>query len=123
MAATLLLVEDDAATRGLFEALLTSAGFTVHGTGNGADALVRLRSGTFDLVVLDLLLPALTGLAVLKAMRQNPTTAELPVIVVTGAVLSKQDLMDLHGVTVLRKPVDPEDLIEAVDTTLAGRGR
>jgi two-component system chemotaxis response regulator CheY len=123
VAATLLLVEDDAATRGLFEALLTSAGFIVQGTGNGADALARLRGGSFDLVVLDLLLPALTGLAVLKAMRQHSATAELPVIVVTGAVLSKQDLMDLHGVTVLRKPVNPEDLIEAVDTALAGRGR
>lgn len=120
---TLLLVEDDDATRRMFETALTHAGFIVHSAGHGAEALTRLRSGSFDLVVLDLLLPWITGLGVLNTMRQNSATAQLPVIVVTGAVLTKHDLMDLGGVTVLRKPVDPDELVAAVNAALYGGRR
>jgi len=54
----ILLVEDDDATRGMFETTLSGAGYIVHTARTGAGALTRLRSESFDLVVLDLMLPA-----------------------------------------------------------------
>lgn len=116
--ATLLLVEDDDATRRMFETALTGAGFTVHTANNGAAAITLLREGAFDLVVLDLLLPWITGLGVLNAMQQSSVTAQIPVVVVTGAVLKKHELVGIAGVTVLRKPVDPDDLVDAVHAAL-----
>ena len=56
-------------------------------------------------------------------MRQGPATAQLPVIVVTGATLSQRELGSLNVVTMLRKPVDPDDLVDAVYLALHGRGQ
>lgn len=116
----LLLVEDDDGTRRMFETALTGAGHIVHTARNGAEALAQLKGRSYDLVVLDLFLPWITGMGVLNSMRQEGATANLPVIVVTGAVLTKHDLVDLAGVTVLRKPVDPDDLLDAVAQALDG---
>jgi CheY-like chemotaxis protein len=116
-----LLVEDDEATRGLFEMALSGVGYTVHAVGSGAGALTRLRTEAFDLVVLDLMLPGITGPEVLDAMSQGPATRQIPVIVVTGATLNQRDLGNLSVVTMLRKPVDPDDLVDAVYLALHGR--
>jgi CheY-like chemotaxis protein len=117
----ILLVEDDDGTRGLFELALSRVGYTVYTARTGAGALTRLRGEPFDLVVLDLMLPGITGPEVLDAMRQGPKTRELPVIVVTGATLSQRELGNLKVVTMLRKPVDPDDLVDAVYLALHGR--
>lgn len=117
----ILLVEDDEATRGMFEKALSSAGYTVHTAKTGAGALTRLRSEPFDLVVLDLILPGITGPEVLDAIQKGPATAQLPVIVVTGATLHQRELGSLNVVTMLRKPVDPDDLVDAVYLALHGR--
>ena len=116
----LLLVEDDAATRRMFEYALTSAGFTVHTATNGAEALTHLKTRGFDLVVLDSMLPCITGLGVLSSMRQDEATAQLPVIVVTGAVLTREDVEQLRGAILLRKPVLVEELVDAVNLALYG---
>ena len=117
----ILLVEDDEATRGMFETALSGAGYTVHTTGSGAGALTRLRSEPFDLVVLDLMLPGISGPEVLDAIHKGSGTAQLPVIVVTGATLNQRELGSLNVVTMLRKPVDPDDLVDAVYLALHGR--
>lgn len=117
----ILLVEDDEDTRAIFEAALRDAGYAVHTAGTGAGALTRLRSESFDLVVLDLMLPGISGPEVLDAMHKGPATAQLPVIVVTGATLNQRELGSLNVVTMLRKPVDPDDLVDAVYLALHGR--
>lgn len=117
----ILLVEDDEAARQMFEIALGGAGYVVHATGSGAGALTRLRSEPFDLVVLDLMLPGITGPEVLDAIHKGPATAQLPVIVVTGATMNQRELGSLNVVTMLRKPVDPDDLVDAVYLALHGR--
>ena len=117
----ILLVEDDEATRGIFEAALSDVGYVVHAAGTGAGALTRLRNESFDLVVLDLMLPGITGPEVLDAMQKGPATAQIPVIVVTGATLNQRELGSLNVVTMLRKPVDPYVLVDAVYLALHGR--
>ena len=117
----ILVVEDDEATRRLFETALSGAGYVVHTARSGAGALTRLRSEPFDLVVLDLMLPGITGPEVLDAIQKGPATAQLPVIVVTGATLHQRELGSLNVVTMLRKPLDPDDLVDAVYVALHGR--
>jgi len=117
----ILLVEDDEATRTLFELALSRVGYTVQIARTGAGAITKLRAEPFDLVVLDLMLPGITGPEVLDAMHKGPATRQLPVIVVTGATLSQRELGNLNVVTMLRKPVDPDDLVDAVFLALQGR--
>lgn len=81
-----LVVDDDPQLVDLFCRMLQSAGETYHPIRafGGKDALERLQSQTVDLVLLDLLMPEVDGLAVLRAMKEMPARAEIPVIVISA---------------------------------------
>lgn len=112
----LLLVEDDDTLRTLMERTLGDYGYSVHATVSGRDALDLLKTNSYTLVLLDLYLPDLNGLEILKEMRRNSITT--PVIVVTGFVES--DLAQecrAHGAyDVLGKPVPPVTLASIISS-------
>src|SRR5512139_3580195 len=78
---TVLVVEDDRELRELVRRYLERAGYAVHSTGSGAEALGRLAGGGVDLMVLDLGLPDVDGVDVLAAARDG---REVPVVVLTA---------------------------------------
>jgi two-component system response regulator MtrA len=84
----LLLVEDDASIREIATLGLEQAGFRVTSSGDGREALIRFRQGPFDLVVLDVMLPSLDGLEVLRGIRKDGRT---PVVMLSA----KGDLHDI----------------------------
>jgi DNA-binding response OmpR family regulator len=84
----LLLVEDDASIREIATLGLEQAGFRVTSSGDGREALIRFRQGPFDLVVLDVMLPSLDGLEVLRGIRKDGQT---PVVMLSA----KGDLHDI----------------------------
>ena len=81
-----LIVDDDPALVELIGRMLQSAGDTYRPINafGGADALARLRSDKVDLVLLDLLMPEVDGMRVLKEMKNDPALAEIPVIVISA---------------------------------------
>lgn len=81
-APTVLVIEDDAKDRERLVAALAGAGYSVEAVGNGAQALERCAARTYDAITLDLLLPDMTGLDVLRAVRES-INGHVPVIVVT----------------------------------------
>jgi CheY-like chemotaxis protein len=85
-AETILIVEDDPWIRTLLAELLTDEGYRVVEADCGTHALEELARGRADLVVLDLKLPNTSGLEVLRALRADPATADLPVLVMSGEV-------------------------------------
>ena len=84
MTAKILLVEDSRYLRTASRRLLTQAGFSVVEASDGEEALRQVRESQPDLIILDMLLPKLGGEHVLQALRQDPATARLPVIVLTS---------------------------------------
>jgi len=78
---TLLLVEDDPSTSDLLTRLFARHGYRVMIARNGMAALQLMKSQSADLVLLDVRMPEMNGLQVLEAMRKDPRTEELPVIV------------------------------------------
>ena len=86
----LLLVEDDPSIREIATLGLEQAGFRVTATGDGRDGLIRFRQGTFDLVVLDVMLPSLDGFEVCREIRSESQT---PIV-----MLSARD--ELHDIVV-----------------------
>jgi len=112
----ILIVEDDADLRRMFRQTLTVHGFDVEDTGDGADALRRIEQRPPDLVVLELALPTLSGLAVREEMAAHPQTRHIPIVVVTGMT----NLYHLHLPCVLHKPVSPESLLRAIRQCLNG---
>ena len=82
MSKKILIVEDDSFLQGLASTKLEKEGFAVSAVGNGEDAIKILGTDTFDLVLLDIILPGgVDGLGILKNIRETPKTAKLPVII------------------------------------------
>lgn len=80
----ILLAEDDRFLRRAAESALKRAGFTVLPAADGEEALRLAQAEKPDLVLLDLIMPKLQGFEVLKALKADPTTAMIPVIVLSN---------------------------------------
>ena len=111
-----LIVEDDQALRRMYRAALGLAGFDVVEADDGLAALHFLDHRRPDLVVLDLMLPTMSGLVVQQEIAAHAHTREIPIVIVTGSDLSL-DRVDVP--CVLRKPVSPDALVDAVRSCLA----
>ena len=113
---TILIVEDDEDLRRLFRTALALAGFDVIEAGDGLEALHRIDSGLPDLVVLDLMLPGVSGLVVQQELAAQAMTRRIPIVVITGSAI---DPTNLEVACLLRKPVTPDQLIGTVQKCLA----
>jgi DNA-binding response OmpR family regulator len=106
-----LVVEDDVDLRRMFRAALSLEGFIVEEAGDGLQALHLIEQSRPDIVVLDLGLPTVGGLAVQQEIAASALTKDIPVVIVTG---STADLSQVPVFCVLRKPVTPEELVATV---------
>jgi putative two-component system response regulator len=79
-----LIVEDDSANRALLTQILRHGGYDSTAVGDGRDGLRAARDEAFDLVLLDVELPGMNGLEVCRALRSDPRTVALPIILLTG---------------------------------------
>jgi DNA-binding response OmpR family regulator len=111
----ILIVDDDPAIRQLYRTALTLAGFDVDTAADGDTALRKIDEHRPLLVVLDLHLPRVDGLAVLDELRANSDTLDIPVVVVTGA--EYQYAVD-QATAILRKPCEPEQLLSIIQQYL-----
>jgi len=111
----ILLVEDDADIREVVELVLSSHGYEVTTLADGEQAVARLEQGPRPaLVLLDLMLPRISGEDVLKAIRGQPSLADVPVVIVSGDSDAQQRVRALAAEGLLRKPVELDELLEVV---------
>jgi PAS domain S-box-containing protein len=113
-----LVVEDDASTRELLSAALQKRGFEVLLAEDGASGLAVARGEQPGLVLLDLRLPGMDGLAVLQALKQEPATAAIPVITMTGSEGLNDGIrarvLSLGASDFVTKPFDLDMLIQEI---------
>ena len=109
---TILVVEDDLDLRRMFRTALALEGYRVLEAGDGLDALRLLDGHDIDLVVLDLVLPLVSGHVVLQDVAARAVTQNVPVVVVVTGSPGPHD--DLQASCVLLKPVTPERLVQTV---------
>ena len=93
----ILVVDDDYANRDFLAGVLEPAGFTVITAKGGREAIKLARSGKADLVLLDLMMPEVTGFDVVDALRANETTRAIPIMVLTAKDLTEADKQQLNG--------------------------
>jgi DNA-binding response OmpR family regulator len=84
MAKRVLVVDDHTETVKLIDEAFSKAGFRVRTACNGAECLLELEASVPDLVIMDVGMPVLDGLDTLRLLRQNPDTADTPVIILSG---------------------------------------
>jgi CheY-like chemotaxis protein len=120
--ATILVVDDDADIRTLIETVLEASGHDVTLAASGQEALNKLKRRPFELVVLDIMMPAMSGYQVLEQIRAMPSRAATPVIVVTAKHDPAGVMREVEGGAIdhLAKPFLPEELEEVVERALSG---
>jgi phosphate regulon transcriptional regulator PhoB len=116
----ILVVEDEADIRELIRYNLAQEGFVVEEAGDGAEALDRIVRRAPDLIVLDLMLPRLSGLELCRRLRANPETARLPIIVVTakGAEVDRVLGLEMGADDYVVKPFSPREVVARVKALL-----
>jgi DNA-binding response OmpR family regulator len=110
-----LCIEDDPAIQRLVKLVLGHAGYSVEVVPNGREGIDRLGLKTYDVILLDLMLPVLNGFQVLEWLRERDSSLMRRVVVITAA--STRDVKRIREgdvFAVLRKPFDIEELLRTV---------
>jgi CheY-like chemotaxis protein len=116
---TILVIEDDPWTRTITTALLAGEGFAVVEAKNGEEGLQQARTHAPHAILLDLALPTKSGLDVLRELKAEAPTRDIPVIVVSayGSLMNETDANQTVGV--IQKPFDYDDLVGQVERATA----
>jgi two-component system chemotaxis response regulator CheY len=120
MGITVLAVDDSNSIRQMLQFALKSRGYGVIPAGDGVEALEALERGRFDLMVLDINMPRLDGLSLLKVLRERPEWQALPVLVLTteGQDEDRDRALALGATDYMRKPFRPTELLDRVASML-----
>jgi len=110
--ATILIVDDESANRRLLEALLGHEGYVTRSAASGGEALAAIADNPPDLILLDVMMPGLDGRQVAKAVKADPATRKIPIIMVTAQTDRDARLaaLDAGAEEFLSKPVDRAEL-------------
>jgi two-component system, OmpR family, alkaline phosphatase synthesis response regulator PhoP len=123
MANKVLLVEDEKNVILGVRTCLDAVGYQVDIVEDGEEALKYIRREKPDLILLDLLLPKVDGFEVLKVIKGNPETSEIPVIVLTAKAEEedRQRVMELGANNYMTKPFKPQELWDLLKHYLPGK--
>jgi len=121
LARHILVVDDEPDLRELLGVILEWAGYQVTRAADGREALARVKEGSFDLVILDIMMPGLDGWEVCQRLKTSEKTRRLPVILLT---IRSQPMDKVVGLDVLRadayltKPFDCAELLAKVESLI-----
>lgn len=124
----ILVVDDEPDVRDFLSTCLEDAGFQVETAIDGFDALEKIEQDPPDLITLDLLMPRISGIKLMRKLRRNKAWKQIPVIIVTAHAkdeLGQKDLEDLYAEEVtpvpehiIEKPITPSNLVNGIGKIL-----
>ena len=120
MAKRILVVDDDENILNLEKTILEGKGFQVTRAAGGAEALTLLGSASFDLVLLDVMMPGVDGFTVCRKIKEDPRLKDLPVIFLTakGGGDALAEGFESGAVMYINKPFTANKLLTIVNTML-----
>lgn len=124
-AATILVVDDNPHNAMLLCDLLAAEGYVTIAASSGPEALARITGDAPQLVLLDVVMPGMDGYAVCRAIREDPSTAVLPVVLVTAREPAEERVKGLEAGAddFLAKPINPPELLARVRSLLRFKAR
>ena len=120
---TVLIIEDEEDAADMFAEMMRVSGYRVLKTSSSTPALTMLTAEKPDVVILDIMMPEISGLEILRQMRQDPVLANLPVVVVSAQSMPADIKigMEAGASMYLTKPVGFTELKEAIERALGGQ--
>lgn len=120
----ILVVEDEAPLVTLLRYNLEKSGFRVEDVGDGTEALTRIAESAPDLVLLDWMLPTMSGIEVCRQLRRKPATRQLPVIMLTARAEDQDTVRGLEtgADDYITKPFSPDALVARIRALLRRSG-
>jgi putative two-component system response regulator len=120
MAKRILVVDDDENILSLERTILEQKGFDVTSAGGGAEALALLGEKTFDLVLLDVMMPEVDGFTVCRKIKEDPRLKDVPVIFLTakGGGEALAEGFESGAIMYINKPFTANKLLTIVNTML-----
>jgi len=124
-AGRILVVEDNHVNQKVVTAVLRKRGFAIELANDGREALARLESDAFDLVLMDVQMPVLDGLEATRMIRQDPRWKTLPIIAMTAHAMNgdRERCLDAGMSGYISKPVHPSHLLQIIDEHLLASTR
>ncbi len=115
-----LVVDDEAAIVKLVSVYLSKEGYSVVGAFDGVEALEKVEQEKPDLVVLDISMPKMDGWEVCERMKKNPSTKDIPIIMLTALGYLAEEFRGLKmgAVRYITKPFSSKELVSAVNKIL-----
>lgn len=109
----ILVVEDEKDVREMIRLHLKAAGFDVVEAGNGAEALALAKNDPPKVILLDLMMPEMSGIEVCRALRRNPATSRIPVLMLTAKSTEEDRVMgfEVGADDYVTKPFSPRELV------------
>ena len=121
MAKTILIVEDEEAVRELEKFILEQSGYDVMEARDGLEGLTKAEFKKPDLILLDLMMPDVSGGRMFDEMKRHPATEGIPIIVVTGKPDAHEIFDDQIGpANVVMKPFEAETLLGRISDHIGG---
>jgi two-component system, cell cycle response regulator DivK len=116
----ILVVDDSTTNVVLLEAILDEKGYQIETALNAKEAYALIEKDTPDLILLDLLMPKISGFDFLEEIRKNQKTINTPVIVVSALTDEEniEKIMKMGAIDFVKKPIDLQYLVERVETVL-----
>lgn len=116
----ILVVDDSTTNIVLLEAILEEKGYIIHKALSAREAFNIISKNKIDLILLDLLMPKISGFEFLEEIRKNKKTTNIPVIVVSA--LTEEETIDkilkMGAIDFVKKPIDINYLVDKVERTL-----
>jgi two-component system, OmpR family, alkaline phosphatase synthesis response regulator PhoP len=114
---TILIIEDEKDILELYTTILTNAGYVVVSAEDGEDGLLKAKSEDWDIMLLDIMLPKLDGLGVLKAVKDNLDTSNKKIILLTNLgreSLITQGFDEGADAYLMKSELNPDQLLDEI---------
>ncbi|MFA4995945.1 MAG: response regulator [Patescibacteria group bacterium] len=120
--ARILIVDDDMTLRELYEERMKQEGYVILSASDGEEAIEKAVKEKPDLILLDIMMPKINGIDVMKMLREKEETSKIPIIVLTALVqeISKvKDMMKPGDGYLIKSEIMPKDVVAKTEESLA----
>lgn len=114
----ILVVDDDPTIRSVLEALLEDEGFMPVLAVNGREAVERVAEDPPALILMDLMMPIMSGVDATRCLKSDASTADIPIIAMSAGFVLREAIDELHADSIISKPFDLDALIASIHSTL-----